>query len=114
MPPPPGLDCLRSPNALRAGCEANPDSADSHQTDHCRTDANPPPKEDFLNPGLRGCAGVNYALLVRAPLERLVSHIQFAKFSPAHVDEWSRGGKATGNIAHESYTVRYSGEEWPF
>jgi hypothetical protein len=48
-------------------------------------------KEDFLNVGLRGCPGVNYALLIREPLDRLVSHIKFGKFTPTQVDEWSRG-----------------------
>jgi hypothetical protein len=49
-------------------------------------------KEDYLDVGLRACDGVKYVALIREPLDRIRSHIQWLKFTDAQVHYWSSGG----------------------
>ena len=49
-------------------------------------------KEDVLDVGLRACDGVKYVALIREPLDRLKSHIQYSKWTDEEVHHFSSGG----------------------
>lgn len=65
-------------------------------------------KEDYLDVGLRACDGVKYVALIREPLDRLKSHIQYAKWTDEEVHRFSSGGsveKSSRENHYRSYTV---------